>query len=74
MWKPMRGAVLENHKSYYVRMVIGVNPDKTDRYGAFWALWNSGHKVFVVLNTCDLYEKIDMDDIWVDETTPEEGE
>ncbi len=60
---------LVDGETYLVRMIAGVTVDNEDLYDEFVCVWRLGLRLWIVKSNCDVYEWIDMDDVWVEQLT-----
>jgi hypothetical protein len=72
MWQKL---ILPNRKkyplvdgeTYKVRMVCGISAFGKDLYDEFECVWRQGLGLWIVKKDFEVYEWVDMDDVWVED-------
>jgi len=73
MWQQLRlpdqtKFQLIDGKTYKVRMCEGVNFETLeDVYGEYECVWRQGLKLWIEKETYEVFEWIDMDDVWIED-------
>ena len=72
MWQDLRlgdGSKypLVSGETYKVRMVVGCSTFGKTLYDEFECVWRQGLRLWIVKKNFEVYEWIDMDDVWIED-------